>query len=106
MVRTMSESTALIRTDQLSKLDEKDLIRAVAMDIGKQVAHHIEMMYPEAVKAASSTFLLSVRNCTHNEIVAWLETNMDTENRLAFNERFRRHIRALSKKNRQEDSPK
>lgn len=99
----MSESTALIRTDQLAKLEEKDLIRAVAMDIGKQVAHHIEIMYPEAVKAASSTFLLSVRNCTHNEIVAWLETNMDTEKRLAFHDRFRRHLRAMYKKIRQED---
>ena len=47
------ESGALaLKTEPLAP---RDLLRAWAMDIGKEVAHHIETMYPEAVKAASST---------------------------------------------------
>ena len=82
---------------------ERDMIKAVAMDIGKQVAHHIETMYPEAVKAASSTFLLSVRNCTHNEIMGWIDTDIDAEKLLTFHDRFRRYIRAQYKKIRRQD---
>ena len=48
----------------------KALVREIAMDIGKEVAAYISIMYPEAEKACSSTFLLSVRNCTYNQIMA------------------------------------
>ena len=95
--KNIQEAAELAKVDQLT-IHEKTWVREVAMDIGKQVAHHIETMYPEAVKAASSTFLLSVRNCTYNEILAWLDTDMDTEKRLTFRVRFRRHIRAQYKK--------
>jgi hypothetical protein len=98
-----TKTTALAKTNQLAVRDSRDLIKAVAMDIGKEVAHHIEIQYPEAVKAASSTFLLSVRNCTSNNIMAWLETDgQDTEKRLAFNDRFRRHMRKMWKQIREE----
>jgi hypothetical protein len=93
---------ALVKMDQLTVRDQRDMIKAVAMDIGKQVANYIEIQYPEAVKAASSTFLLSVRNCTCNEIMAAIESDMDVEKRLAFNDRFRRYIRAQWKKIRKE----
>lgn len=91
----------LAKQNGLAKYSERDLIRAVAMDIGKEVAHHIEMMYPEAVKAASSTFLLSVRNCTHNQIVAAIESEQPVERRLEFRKRFRRHIKAVYRKIRE-----
>ncbi len=96
-------STKLVRRDQLTKATSRDLIKAVAADIGKQVAHHIEIQYPEAVKAASSTFLLSVRGCVHNEIMAAIDSEIDMDKRLAFNDKFRRHIRAIYKKIRNED---
>jgi hypothetical protein len=64
-----SPKNKLATPDNLAQYDDRELLKEVAMDIGKQVAHHIETMYPEAVKAASSTFLLSVRNCTYNEIM-------------------------------------
>ncbi len=48
----------------------RDLLKLISMDIGKDVATYIEVMYPEAVTATSSTFLLSLRNHTHNEIMA------------------------------------
>lgn len=50
----------------------RDVIKQIAMDIGKQVASHIETMYPAAVAATSRSMLLSVRNCVHNEIMAAL----------------------------------
>lgn len=43
----------------------QDIIKEIAMDIGKEVIAYIEVMYPEAIKATSSTFKLSVRNCIH-----------------------------------------
>ena len=53
---------------------DRDLIKDMAMDIGKEVVAYIERMYPQAITATSSTFSLSVRNCIHNEIMAALET--------------------------------
>ena len=65
---------------------ERDVVKLIAMDIGKAVADHIDSMYPKAVAAASSTFLLSVRNTTYNEIMAALKTTDEDEIR----ERLRR----------------
>lgn len=75
------------------------LIKAIAMDIGKEVVHHIEMMYPKAIEATSSTFKLSVRNCVHNEIVAAIEVTDEGEIIARLRERKgqRRKIKALSK---------
>jgi hypothetical protein len=98
----MAVKNALVKTDVLA-IPEHDFIKAVAMDIGKEVAHHIETMYPEAVNAASSTFLLSVRNCTYNQIMSWLDTGgQDTARRLTQREQFWRYIRRLYKKVRKQ----
>lgn len=90
---------SLAKRDSISVKDHQDLIKAIAMDIGKEVAHHIEIMYPGAVKAVASTFLLSVRNTTYNQIMAALEVSDENKviARLAFREKFRRHIRAAYK---------
>jgi hypothetical protein len=53
----------------------KALISAIAMDIGKEVVAYLDVMYPKAAKACSSTFRLSVRNCIYNEIMAAIEIN-------------------------------
>ena len=53
----------------------KALVRAMAMDIGKEVVSHIKIMYPAAIAACPSTFPLSVRNCIHNEIMEAIEIN-------------------------------
>lgn len=72
------------------------LIKGIAMDIGKEVAAYIERMYPRAVSAASSTFLLSVRNCIHNEIMAAMEVTEETAvlARLADRKKARRELKA------------
>lgn len=54
----------------------KELVKAIAMDIGKAVVHHIETMYPQAAAAvASSSFKISVRNTVYNEIMAAIEVS-------------------------------
>jgi hypothetical protein len=73
----------------------RDLVKAIAMDIGKAVAHHIETMYPDAVKATNRNMLVSVRGCVVNEIMAALDTTDEQEirARLAKRKDHRRKIK-------------
>jgi hypothetical protein len=77
-----------------------ELIKDIAMDIGKETAAYIEVMYPEAVKAASSTFLLSLRNPIYNEIMAALDVTDENDIRVRLDDRkiFRRRWKAQWKK--------
>jgi Protein of unknown function (DUF1778) len=53
----------------------KELVQAIAMDIGKETVAYVEVMYPQAITATSSTFKLSLRNHIYNEIMAALEVS-------------------------------
>lgn len=77
-----------------------ELIKEIAMDIGKEVAAYIEAMYPKAVEAASSSFLLSVRNSIYNEIMAAIEINDEGQikARLQDRKKFRRWWKAQYRK--------
>ena len=79
--------------------DTDDLVRDMAMDIGKAVAHHIEMMYPEAVEATSKSMLLSVRKTVYNEITAAIKVNAAGEivERLGRRKKHRREIKRMAK---------
>lgn len=79
---------------------DKELVQAIAMDIGRDVAAYIEVMYPDVIKAASSTFLLSVRNHTFNQIMAAIEVNDEGQivDRLASRKKQRRAWKAAWKK--------
>jgi len=81
----------------------RDIIREMAMDIGKEVASHIETMYPDAVKATSKTMLRSVRNTVFNEIIAAIQLNDEGKivERLDRRKQFRRRQRAAWKKIRE-----
>ena len=70
------------------------LISEIAMEIGKEVASHIETMYPAAVTATSKTMLLSLRNSVHNDIVAAVEA-LNSGNAIAWMERRRKHRREM-----------
>ncbi len=73
--------------------EEREFLKGIAEDIGREVAHHIDTMYPQAVEACPSTFLLSVRGCVHNQIMAVLDFKGDAlsmAKRLAEREAFRR----------------
>lgn len=65
----------------------RSLIKALAMAVGKNTVDYVEVMYPEAIKHASSTFKLSLRNHIYNDImhVATLHTKADIEKWLADN---------------------
>lgn len=86
----------------------RELVKDIAMDIGKDVCVYVEVMYPAAVKAASSTFLLSLRNSIHNEIIAALDGPTDEASirqRLADRKKFRREWKAQWKKIRATPPP-
>ena len=83
----------------------KALIKAIALDIGKNVVSYVEGQYPQAVSATSSTFRLSLRNCIFNEIMAALEVT-DEEKilaRLKANAAHRREMKAWWKLHRETD---
>ncbi len=77
----------------------RDLVKEIALDIGKEVAAHIERMYPKAVEATSKSMLVSVRNCVYNEIMAALGTTDADEIAARLNERkkSRRVLNSLYK---------
>lgn len=82
----------------------RDVVKQIAMDIGKEVASHIETMYPDAVKATSKNMLLSVRNTVHNEIMAALGEIDEGAilRRLEARKQFRRQRRAAWRKLREQ----
>jgi len=96
--------TPIVR-EQSSGPWSKELIRAIAMDIGKAVVHHIETMYPAAIKACPSTFKLSVRNSVHNEIMAAIEITDEGQiiARLKERKQHRRKIKSFYTKIRKSD---
>lgn len=71
---------------------DRELIKRIAMDIGKSAVSHLRVMYPRAYEALPSSGRLSLRNTIHNEIMAALDV-MDAdeiESRLKSRATFRR----------------
>lgn len=102
MARTTE--TALVPGNALSIPDERmEMLKAIAEDIGHEVATYIDVMYHEAVEATASSFLLSVRNTIYNEIMSavrdpkWGETPEQWLKRRA---QWRKQWRAMARKNR------
>lgn len=77
---------------------DEDLVRRIAMEVGKQVVHHIETMYPAMTKAVAwKSARLSIRNCTHNAIMAAVRAADigQAEQSIDANERHRRVVNKL-----------
>lgn len=51
----------------------RELIKVIAADIGADMVAYIEVQYPEAIAATSSTFKTSVRNHIYNQVMAAIE---------------------------------
>lgn len=81
----------------------RELVKAIAMDIGKETVAYVEVMYPEAIKATSSTFKLSLRNHIYNQIMAAIEVNDEGQitARLKDRKKFRREWTAAYRKIRE-----
>ena len=76
--------------------DDSDdaLIKAVAMDIGKDTVAYIERMYPQAISAASSSFRLSLRNHIYNQIMSAIKIT-DPDDILKWLTARRKHRRKI-----------
>lgn len=88
-------------------IDAKAMMEAIAWDIGKELVAYIEVMYPKAIEATSSTFKLSMRNHIYNQIMAAFEFRGDTvqlAQRLKDRKEFRRQWVAAYRKIRRKHS--
>lgn len=78
-----------------------ELIRRIAMDIGKQVVAHIDHAHPEMFRAVLSTSSarLSIRNATFNAIMAAMAAADEgrSDERIRQHEKHRRTMRRLQK---------
>ncbi len=85
----------------------EEVVRRIAMDVGKQVVHHIETMYPAMTAAVSSwkSARLSIRNATHNAIMAAVNAADigRAEQAIEANERHRRFVNRMKKARTMED---
>ena len=78
----------------------EEVVRRIAMDVGKQVVHHIETMYPDMPKAVAwKSARLSIRNTTHNAIMAAVNAADvgRAEQSIEANERHRRWTNKMRK---------
>lgn len=86
---------------------DRELVKQIAMDIGKSTVEHIECMYPAALEAVAATARISIRNHIYNEIMAALNVVDADEIRARLNERKidRRKRLAVYRKIRKGDQP-
>jgi hypothetical protein len=84
----------------------EELVREIAMDIGKEIVAYVEVMYPAAIKATPSTFKLSLRNSIYNQIMAAIKVNDagQISARLKDRKRWRREWLAMYRKVRRNPS--
>lgn len=78
----------------------ESLVRQIAMDVGKQVAFHIETQYPAMLDAvAAKSAALSIRNTAYNAIMEAVKAANQGEvvQMLARHDAHRRTIRRLRK---------
>jgi hypothetical protein len=83
----------------------REIVKEIAMDIGKEVVAHIEVMYPAAITATPGTFKTSVQNTVYNQIMAALDVNDVGEiaGRLEERKRARTKLTAAYRKMRSAD---
>lgn len=84
----------------------EELVRRIAMDVGKEVVHHIETMYPDMAKAVAwKSARLSIRNCTYNAIMAAVNAADigRAEQSIEANKKHRRTVNRLRKAKTIED---
>lgn len=79
----------------------EEIIRRIAMDVGKQVVEHIEWAHQDLVKGAKSweSARLSIRNATYNAVMAAVKAADEGrhEQAMAANDKHRRTMRKLRK---------
>lgn len=83
----------------------RDLIKAMAEAVGKDLAAYVEVMYPEAMEAASSPFKTSLKNHVYNDImhVSTLHTEAEIRAWLESSEAFRKEWLGMYRKMRRKN---
>ena len=84
----------------------EELVRRIAMDVGKQVVHHIETMYPQMTEVVAwKSARLSIRNHTHNAIMAAVNAADigRAEQAIVANEKHRKFVSRMKKAKTIED---
>jgi hypothetical protein len=82
----------------------REVVKVIAMDIGKEVCSYVEVMFPKVAEAGkNSTFMISLRNHIYNEIMASLNlTDVPSiMKRIEDRKRFRRKWKADYRKMRE-----
>jgi hypothetical protein len=101
-----SDRTNVPSADSSARTEwSRELVKAIAKDVGEAVVAHVETMYPAAIEATPTTFKLSLRNCVINEIMAAIKTSDADEiaERLAERKKARRGLTAAYRKMRAGD---
>lgn len=78
----------------------EEVVRRIAMDVGEQVVHHIETMYPQVTKVVAwKSARLSIRNATHNAIMTAVNAADigRAEQSIEANEKHRRWVNRMKK---------
>jgi hypothetical protein len=74
-----------------------DLVRKIAMDVGKEVVEYIEWMYPKMFEAVAKSAKSSVRHCVYNRLMEAVKAANEgrVEQMLDFHDRHRRKMRQI-----------
>lgn len=93
------ELTPVLTTKEHLSWSE-ELVRKIAMDVGKEIVAHIEHAYPEMFTVvAEKSAKLSIRNTTYNAIISAVEAanRGESEEAIKRHDRQRRTLRKLRK---------
>lgn len=84
----------------------RDLIKALAEAVGRDLAAYVEVMYPEAMAATNSGFKVSLRNHVYNDImhVSTLHTEAEIRAWLKANDAHRKQWLGAYRKMRRDDA--
>lgn len=106
LAKTEPTCPAAAHTERSIPLNSKELVKAIALDIGKDTVAYVEVMYPQAIEATSSTFKTSLRNHIYNEIMAAIEVTDEGQviARLKDRKSFRRWWVGVYRKIRKNES--
>lgn len=70
----------------------RDLVKEIALDVGKSLAAYVEVMFPEIWHGSNSGFKISLRNHVYNDIVSISDLHDEAaiKKRLADNDAHRK----------------
>lgn len=74
IIAAAREMREMVEPRQTQRDIDRELVKAIAMDIGKSAVSKIRTMYPDVYAAMNSGCRLTLRNHIYNEIMGALDT--------------------------------